>query len=286
MTSQRWTLPSDGYPRSDLSLARLLERAEAVANAAYVTARARLEPNCGAGWIDVGGVYAMFDGPGSPLTQTFGLGLFDPFGDAEFTGVEAFFQQRRAPVHHEVSPIVSQELLAELHRRGYYPIEHSSVLVRPVMGLATSAEPTVQVRQIGEDEVDLWARVAAEGWGTESAELATFVEDLGRVTARADGARAFFAFIGGEPVAAGGLFFHEDVALLSGASTIPSARRQGAQSALLDARLAYAAGEGAELAMMVAAPGSASHRNAERHGFRVVYTRTKWLLDDRRQAPS
>jgi hypothetical protein len=29
---------------------------------------------------------------------------------------------------------------------------------------------------------------------------------------------------------------------------------------------------------MVAAPGSDSQRNAERAGFRVAYTRTKWCL--------
>jgi hypothetical protein len=27
---------------------------------------------------------------------------------------------------------------------------------------------------------------------------------------------------------------------------------------------------------MCCAPGSASQRNAERHGFRIAYTRTKW----------
>jgi hypothetical protein len=32
------------------------------------------------------------------------------------------------------------------------------------------------------------------------------------------------------------------------------------------------------IAMMAAAPGSASQRNAERHGFRIAYTRTKWHL--------
>jgi hypothetical protein len=30
--------------------------------------------------------------------------------------------------------------------------------------------------------------------------------------------------------------------------------------------------------MMVALPGSASQRNAERQGFRIAYTRTKWQL--------
>ena len=33
-----------------------------------------------------------------------------------------------------------------------------------------------------------------------------------------------------------------------------------------------------DLAMMGAAPGSASQRNAERHGFRIAYTRIKWRL--------
>ena len=35
---------------------------------------------------------------------------------------------------------------------------------------------------------------------------------------------------------------------------------------------------GCDLAMMVAVPGSDSQRNAERNGFRIAYTRTKWKL--------
>jgi hypothetical protein len=32
------------------------------------------------------------------------------------------------------------------------------------------------------------------------------------------------------------------------------------------------------IAMMGALPGSGSQRNAERHGFRIAYTRVKWRL--------
>ncbi|MEO8360415.1 MAG: hypothetical protein ABI672_10330, partial [Vicinamibacteria bacterium] len=56
----------------------------------------------------------------------------------------------------------------------------------------------------------------------------------------------------------------------------PEARRQGAQSALLAARLSFARERGCDLAMMCALPGSASQRNAERQGFRIAYTRIKW----------
>ena len=57
------------------------------------------------------------------------------------------------------------------------------------------------------------------------------------------------------------------------------ARRQGAQLALLEERLRYAASRGCTIGMMGAAPGSGSQRNAERHGFRIAYTRTKWQLN-------
>jgi hypothetical protein len=61
---------------SDLALSRRLERTEASANAAFVEVRARVAPQSGAQWIEVAGTYAMYDGPRSPSTQTFGLGLF------------------------------------------------------------------------------------------------------------------------------------------------------------------------------------------------------------------
>jgi hypothetical protein len=76
------------------------------------------------------------------------------------------------------------------------------------------------------------------------------------------------------------------VALLAGACTIPEARKQGAQLALLDYRLRYAAEQGCDLAMMCAQPGSASQRNAERHGFRIAYTRIKWQLAEKERGLS
>jgi GNAT superfamily N-acetyltransferase len=72
------------------------------------------------------------------------------------------------------------------------------------------------------------------------------------------------------------LAMHDGIALLAGASTKPAHRRKGAQLALLGARLAAARRHGCDLAVMAARPGSASQRNAERHGFRIAYTRLKW----------
>jgi Acetyltransferase (GNAT) family len=89
---------------------------------------------------------------------------------------------------------------------------------------------------------------------------------------------SFLAELDGRPIATGAMFIHNGVALLAGASTIPEGRKQGAQLALLESRLRYAVEKGCDLAMMVALPGSASQRNAERQGFRIAYTRIKWGL--------
>jgi len=257
------------YPFSDLALARRLERAEASRNAAFVEARAELQPELKATWTKVAGAYAMFDGVGSPLTQSFGLGLFQTVGPAEMQALENFFRERGAEVFHEISPIADPSLLTLLNERGYQPVELTSVLVRPT---AVASDPVrsrderIVVRGIDPGEEDLWARVAAEGWG-EIAELAAFVREIGEVMARSKGSFCFLAELEGQPIAAAALGLADGVALLAGASTIPAARKRGAQLALLQARLRFAADRGCDLAMMGAQPGSTSQRNAEREGF-------------------
>jgi len=263
------------YPLSDLELARRLERTEARANAAFVEARARAQPGCGAGWTEVAGAYAMFDGVGSPLTQSFGVGVFDPVGSAELERLEAFFAERGAEVFHEVSPMADPAVLGVLAERGYHPVELTSVLFRPSAG-GPGADGPLVVRRTGEEEAALWAGVAAEGWSSEGESIVEFMRGFGEITARAEGTHCFLAELDGEPVAAGALTLGDGVALLAGASTVPAARRRGAQRALLAARLRFARENGCPLAMMAALPGSASQRNAERQGFRIAYTRIKW----------
>ncbi len=263
---------------TDLSLARRLERAEACANAAFVEARAAMQPASGAAWRDVNGTYAMFDGVASPLTQTFGLGLFATPTDDELLAIEAFFAERGADAFHEVAPLASPAVLALLVSRGYVPIENTTVMHRPLSRAAIGdlAKPTaVTTRRIGHDELSAWAETSALGWG-ESPELAAFMRDFGNITGRSHGVSCFVADLEGQRVGTGAMAMHGGVALLAGASTILAFRGRGAQTALLEARLAYAADHGCDLAMMGAAPGSTSQTNAERQGFRIAYTRLKW----------
>jgi GNAT superfamily N-acetyltransferase len=268
------------YPFSDTALARRLERAEAQGNADFVEARARIFPESGARWIEVAGAYAMYDGVRSPLTQTFGLGLFQPVTQTEMEMIEEFFREQGAPVFHEVSPLADPALLALLGAGGYHPIEYTSVMFRPIkrgVSLTAPRNEKIQVRLARDDEREMWARAAAKGW-SEFTELADLMLEMSEISASRSGGLSFLVEIEGQIIATGAMSICEGVALMAGASTIPEARKQGAQLALLESRLHYAANQGCDLAMMCAQPGSASQRNAERQGFRIAYTRIKWQL--------
>lgn len=266
---------------SGKGLSQKLERTESRTSVDLIESRKILFPEVGADWIEVAGTYAMFDGIESPLTQTFGLGLFDEIKDKELNEIEAFFKKHNAPVFHEVSPMADASLLGLLNERGYRPVELTSVMYRVLdsedeMNLPKNTN--IQTRIIGADEIDIFAKTAVKGWSAEMPEFEDFGLDFCKVSANSKSASSFIAEIEDKPIATGTLFIYEDVGELGGASTIPEYRRQGAQNALLAARLNYARERGCKVAMMGALPGSQSQRNAEKNGFRIAYTRMKWKL--------
>ena len=123
---------TDAMQFADLSLSRRLERAEGHACAQFAESRRRLYPASAAMWMECAGAYAVFDGVDSPLTQSFGLGLFEPLTPASLDGIERFFLDRGASVLHEVSPLARVAALQLLCARRYRPAEISNVLYRPV----------------------------------------------------------------------------------------------------------------------------------------------------------
>ncbi|MEZ5308797.1 MAG: GNAT family N-acetyltransferase [Pyrinomonadaceae bacterium] len=263
---------------SDKNLSQKIEATEGGVSAEFCRSRARLEPGCGSTAERIGGAFAMFDGPDSPLTQTFGLGMFEDADEQALESIENFFISRGADVFHEVSPLADPNLLAMLVGRGYQPIELSTVLIKPLAGYSAIANQTVQTRVVQTEEAELWAKTSARAWSNEMPELGDFMLNYGTISAHGEGAFPFLAEIDEEPVATGMLYIVGDMAFLAGASTVPEARKRGAQTALLNDRLAFAIEQGCAFAMMGAAPGSQSQRNAEKNGFRVAYTRTKWML--------
>ena len=261
----------------DLALARRLEAAEGFAGAQFALARGRLLPESGSEATRIAGADVVFDGPDSPVTQTFGLGVFEQATPKALDQIEQFFFDRGAPVQHEICPFAGVATLDLLCARGYRPIEISNVLCQPVAPLPPSMPENV--RAIGSEDAELWTGVNARGWTYDHPEFEDFMREVGALLSSREGSACFLAEIDGEASAAGALSIHEGVALFAGAATAPEKRRRGLQRALLEARMRYAHDYGCDLAMMVAEPGSESHRNAQRQGFQVAYTRIKWRKD-------
>jgi GNAT superfamily N-acetyltransferase len=263
---------------SDLALSRRLEAAEGFACAQYAEARRRLFPDSGAAWMQCAGAYAVFDGVDSPITQTFGLGVFEELSPASLDVIERFFLDRGAPVFHEVSPFAGVAALDLLCRRNYRPVELSAVLYRSVEQPAVEPPDQICVRLIGPEEAQLWSDISARGWSHEHPELRNFLLEIGEISAAREQSLCFLAEVDDKPGAAGVLCVHDGVALFGGSATVPELRRRGLQAALLRERMRYALEHGCDVAMMAAEPGSNSQRNAERKGFQIAYTRTKWRL--------
>jgi hypothetical protein len=266
----------------DLALSKRLERAEGYASAQFAVARRLHTPSSGADWIECAGTYAVFDQIDSPVTQTFGLGLFEQLTPATLDTIERFFLDRGASVHHEVSPFAGVAAFDLLCARNYRPIEISNVLCRPVEDPPAQDHDidhsNITVRVTGPDEAQLWSHINARGWAHDHPELLDFILQIGTISSAREGTICFLAELDGQPGAAGALCLHQGVALFAGAATIPELRRRGLQGALLRERMRYAFHHGCDLAMMVAEAGSNSQRNAERKGFQVAYTRMKWQL--------
>ena len=134
--------------------------------------------------MEVAGAYAMYDGPRSPCTQTFGLGLFRMPIPGDMDELESYFRQRGAPVFHEVSPLAHKALLPVLNQRGYKPVELSNVMVMALAGRdsgSSTVNQNLSARIASASERETWARTASEGW-REFGEVADLMLDLMRVS--------------------------------------------------------------------------------------------------------
>jgi hypothetical protein len=265
---------------AELTLARRLEACDAWGNARSVSALAGLYPDVGAATMPVAGGYAMYAGPDSPLTQAIGLGMDGPAAATEVDRLEEFYRTRDTPVHVEMCPLADQTLHALLAERGYRVEERSCVLARPL----SAGEPDgpiasgVQVRIPLREESELWVRTVAAGMTGDGPVPEPVLAFFSTVT-RMPGVTCFLGTLDGQPAGGGVLGISDGVAALFGGGTRPPFRNRGVQSALVRARLAFAAAQGCDIAMVITEPGGVSQRNMERQGFRVLYTRSKLLRE-------
>lgn len=252
----------------DLSLARRLE---------MVTARSGKE--CAQVYAAIAGGIATFSGIDSPITQAFGVGLFGPVAEAELDRLEDFFFSRGAPVALELCPFIHPTLVDLIKSRPYRLEEFSNVLVRRIEPSEKIEMPgsSVEVRRASPQEAGLYSGIVTAAFSEYHPVSETLRRVVENFSQRPSGC-CFLALVDGE-IAAGACVSADqadtELAELYGAATLQRFRGLGAQSALIAARLRWAAQQGCALATTSTQPGSVSQRNYERAGFQVVYSRTK-----------
>jgi GNAT superfamily N-acetyltransferase len=260
----------------DLELARTIELAEAEAAVACANQMIAVTPDSAAAVERIAGGYAVFCGPGNPVTQAVGLGLEGSVSGEEFDKLESFYFKRDEPVRLETCPLADPTLFELYKSRNYYVTEFSNVMVRPVTYGASPALPNgLDIRVARPDELDLWVMTVAQGFA-ENYPVTHELLSVMKMFAMGKNTECYLARIDGRVAGGATLAVRGSVAGLFGASTLPEFRKRGVQTALLHTRLRRAAETGCKLAVSLAQPGSNSQRNITRLGFQTLYTRVKF----------
>ncbi len=255
------------------NLAKRLEDIESWCGAEFARARMRSRPDADTSAVPVAGGYAFFFGAGSPLTEAKGLGMAGPVTEEDLDAMEGVFSDRGIPAKIMVCPLADPSLLDGLSSRDYRPVGFEDVLYRS-LDLMEDVDPPdgFEVDWAGPDEAELCGRTLARGFVAPE-EPGPEVLEITTMSGEVEGFRSLLARVNGEPAGAASILIRDGLAMLAGASTLPAYRKRGIQTALAHMRLAHATTLGCDLALMGAAPGSTSHHNAERLGFRVAYSK-------------
>ena len=170
----------------------------------------------------------------------------------------------------------------ELARLGFYQSSfHASLIGKPgTAGCADAgyaddggAIELIATAEALEDYLDAYVA----GWGIAEKDHAQFKRNV-RPWLEQAGWSLYLARVNGRPAAAATLYVRDGVGYLADSTTDPSFRRRGLQLALLRRRIRDAGFAGADLVFSGAEPLSSSHRNMERVGLRLQFTRAKWTL--------
>lgn len=251
----------------------LITRCERVRAWNYVVraqAQARLPPPVEpAGSADFGSARVWFSGDRARVH------LLDEAYLDQLPAIEAWLAERQLDALFDVLPIVAcRPVTAALAERGYHLVSWQPLLYRDLSLPIQDGDAAVKVEEVGEEDAEFRTTFLA-GYEVPEGELEEAAVAM-QARWRAEGARKLIARIDGEAVAAATLVTFDNIARLANCATRPRARGRGAQTALIGARLRWAADAGCDLAISDARQGSGSLRNLARAGFAVCAQITQW----------
>ena len=250
-----------------------VERAE---NDAFLTLYQAAAASCDTGWQELDGIWTVWsphdDDPGYSCV----LNLADAPDPAEtLARIEPLARAGGATVLGiDASPALAASLSdVELAERGFlgdYQECFWGRTIDPNEAFPHASDP--RIARVAPEERATFARVLNIGY--EVAEDSV----RGRIYASTIGMPGWHHYLvrfDGEPGSASVLYVTGGVAQLFVATTMPAYRGRGAQTALIQRRLADGQAAGCDLATSQTVIDNASPRNKARHGFEQLYLR--WI---------
>lgn len=234
------------------------------------------EAVAGSASMPVAGGVAGFFGPGWPLNRVGGLPPDAVLDDAALTEIRGFYAGHGVPAEIEADPMILSVpgTLARLAGHGFRPVWQRTALVRRLDAEPPRGRPDAPpVRR--ETDPDTFAALVARGFSEGLPQPTSgFAHQVQAIGQRMAGAVGLVAEVDGRPAAGGAMRIVDGIASLYGQSTLPEARRRGAQTAIVAESLRLAAEVGATFAAVDANPGSVSERTLLKVGFQVAWTVT------------
>jgi GNAT superfamily N-acetyltransferase len=262
-------------------LAAKMEMTHAQRGIHYARAYHKLHPETECQIESINGGFLIYGGERVPVNSARCLGLFAPVCPDNLDYVEQFYHSRGWVSRIDLCPLADPSLMELTSARGYVLTEFYSVLIRPLTGAdqPPTLPPGVIISLAQPEQADSWLTTVGQGFESTSERPPEAVYEILGPNFHAANGTCFFAWVDGQPAGGGGMYIHEDVVELGGASTRPEFRRRGVHRALVEARLVEARARGCAYATVITKPGSDSQRSAERLGFRLAYTRADLIKE-------
>lgn len=266
--------------RADVDLVRRITRVWARDAQAFAETLVDLDDSWGTETFALADGVVVLCGPGLYVNQAMVSGQDTPLAAADWELLETASAAVGVPAAIEITPATDPAVREAARARGYVVDLARAALARSTdPDDVPPPDPAFDIVPANRGLLPLWQETSARGWGHESAQARRASDVFAKVAAVVDGERLTLVRHAGtgRPLGCASLTIRDGVATLGGMSTLPEARGQGVQTALIRHRLRVAAASGCDLATSSAATGGASERNLLRHGFERVFTVEHWV---------
>lgn len=185
-----------------------------------------------------------------------------------------YFREKGLPCRVDATPFAGGEILAYLERESFHQRGFQTALY------FDGAPDATQECEIRLADLPEWQQFAAAAlpaaFGEQAETWIQWLTDSIRATFGRPDWRTYIAFVQGQPAAFAQLHIEGRAGCLALAGTLPAFRGHGAQTALIQRRIADALAAGCDLICTQTGPGTVSQHNMERAGFRIAYTKAEF----------